>query len=161
IGATDRCSLLAGLSHDPLLRDVFAPLWAGATLQVPDESVLDSGAALASWLSSEAINVCNITPALGARPAPGGAGCDGSSPRLVCLGGDAFAGRDVERLREFAPDARVVSFYGATETPQAMGWFEVPVIGTSPADIPIGQGIDGVQLLVLNASDALAGPGEL
>jgi non-ribosomal peptide synthetase component F len=28
----DRFSLLSGLSHDPLLRDVFTPLWLGATL---------------------------------------------------------------------------------------------------------------------------------
>jgi amino acid adenylation domain-containing protein len=161
IGPADRGSLLAGLSHDPLLRDVFAPLWAGATLHVPDEGVLDSGAALAAWLSSEAITVCHLTPALGERLAQAGLRSETAALRLVCFGGDALAGRDVERLREFAPGARVVSFYGATETPQAMGWFDVPANGAAAATIPLGQGIEGVQLLVLNGSNALGGIGEL
>jgi len=33
---SDRFSMLSGLSHDPLLRDIFAPLWAGATLCIPE-----------------------------------------------------------------------------------------------------------------------------
>src|ERR1700722_11603636 len=33
--ASDRFSLLAGLSHDPLLRDIFTPLSIGATLVIP------------------------------------------------------------------------------------------------------------------------------
>ena len=33
---SDRFSMLSGLSHDPLLRDIFTPLWLGATLCIPD-----------------------------------------------------------------------------------------------------------------------------
>ena len=28
--------MLSGLSHDPLLRDIFTPLWVGGTLCIPE-----------------------------------------------------------------------------------------------------------------------------
>src|SRR6185436_11508019 len=64
----------------------------------------------------------------------------------------------VIRLSKLAPSVEIVNFYGATETPQAMGWW----IPTAPAGAgPLGRGIDGVQLLVLNPAGHLAGIGEL
>ncbi|MCU0516902.1 MAG: condensation domain-containing protein, partial [Oscillatoria sp. Prado101] len=36
LGESDRFSMLSGLSHDPLLRDIFTPLWLGGTLLIPD-----------------------------------------------------------------------------------------------------------------------------
>ena len=38
LAATDRFSMLSGLAHDPLLRDIFAPLTLGAALLVPDRT---------------------------------------------------------------------------------------------------------------------------
>src|SRR6185436_5683588 len=64
----------------------------------------------------------------------------------------------VIRLSKLAPSVEIVNFYGATETPQAMGWW----IPTAPAGAgPLGRGIEGVQLLVLNSAGHLAGIGEL
>jgi thioesterase domain-containing protein/acyl carrier protein len=62
-------------------------------------------------------------------------------------------------MRRLAPGATCVNFYGATETPQAVAWHR---IGESEAGgIPLGHGIAGVQLLVLNAAGLLCGIGEL
>ncbi len=36
LAENDRFGMLSGLSHDPLQRDVFTPLWFGAALSVPE-----------------------------------------------------------------------------------------------------------------------------
>ncbi len=87
----------------------------------------------------------------------------GSEPldalRLVASGGDALTADDVAGLRRIAPRALLVNFYGATETPQAMGWKVVADGAASP--VPLGRGIDGVDLVVLGRSGRPAGIGEL
>jgi acyl-coenzyme A synthetase/AMP-(fatty) acid ligase len=83
------------------------------------------------------------------------------SLRWIFVGGDVLTATAVDSLRRAAPNATCVNFYGATETPQAMGYYVVPRSGKTRAHVPVGRGIDDVQLLVLNARDALAGVGEL
>jgi thioesterase domain-containing protein len=80
------------------------------------------------------------------------------SLRLACFGGDRLAGHDIARLARLAPRATSVNFYGATETPQAMGFHVVEAAPAGP--VPLGRGIEGVQLLVVNAAGELAGAGE-
>jgi amino acid adenylation domain-containing protein len=162
LGAADRVSLLSGLAHDPLLRDVFAPLATGGTLCIPTQDEIGGPGRLAEWMRREGVTVAHLTPATGALLTSGGA--DGHLPalRLACFGGDLLRADDVARLRALAPSTTVVNFYGATETPQAMGAFVVPDAPSDvPATVPAGRGIDGVQLLILTPSGGLAGIGEL
>src|SRR5262249_31685634 len=85
--------------------------------------------------------------------------------RYAFFGGETLTRGDVASLRALAPAATCVNYYGATETPQAMGHF---VVGPGDSDtplglsesIPLGRGIADVQLLVLNAEGRLAGIGE-
>ena len=71
------------------------------------------------------------------------------------------------RLEKTAPTARSVNFYGCTETPQAMAYFLVPRIAGDAVSaavkptVPLGVGIQDVQLLVLNGAGQPAGVGEL
>jgi amino acid adenylation domain-containing protein/non-ribosomal peptide synthase protein (TIGR01720 family) len=160
LSTADRFSLLSGLSHDPLLRDLLAPLLLGATLAVPPRASLDDPQRLGAWLAEERVTVLHLTPALGRLLAQG----DPHLPalRYAFFGGDRLTAADVARLRRMAPAARVVNFYGATETPQAMGWLKVSdVPDEAPATVPLGAGIDGVQLLVRNGHGGWAGIGEL
>lgn len=168
LDASDRFSMLSGLSHDPLLRDIFAPLWAGATLCIPDSDEMAVPDRLRNWIGTQGITVAHITPALGRLlTEPAGETVAHmerlSALRYVFFGGDTLTWSHVERVRKLAPEARCVNFYGATETPQAMGYH---VVDTQAEDrlqerIPLGKGIEGVQLLVLNAAGGLAGVGEL
>ncbi len=160
LGEDDRFSLLSGLSHDPLLRDVFTPLALGAELLIPDPDDLGSSSRLAGWMAQQRITVCHLTPAIGqilaeeGRPLP--------ELRRAFFGGDVLTERGVARLRERAPGAACVNFYGATETPQAIAWFDASTAGAWPERrVPVGQGIDGAQLLVLNSAGELAAPGEV
>jgi amino acid adenylation domain-containing protein len=160
IGEADRVSLLSGLAHDPLLRDVFAPLSTGGSIAIPDAEQVGTPGWLAGWMRDEAVTVSHLTPAMGQVLATGS---DTRLPalRLACFGGEVLRAADVERLRALAPNAEAVNFYGATETPQAMGFFRVPadLAALGPA-VPVGRGIDGVDLLVITPSGTLAGIGE-
>ncbi|MFL6261097.1 MAG: non-ribosomal peptide synthase/polyketide synthase [Thermoanaerobaculia bacterium] len=156
----DRFSLLSGLAHDPLLRDVFTPLWVGATLCIPDAQEMESGRRLAGWMGGQGVTVSHLTPALAELLATAPAENGVPSLRHAFFGGDLLRRRTVEGLRRLAGAAACVNFYGATETPQAMGWLPLDAAPSGREEVPVGRGIEGVQLLVLNASGDLAGIGE-
>ena len=157
LGDGDRFSLLSGLSHDPLLRDVFTPLSLGASLHIPPRDARQSVEQLASWVRDHDITVAHLTPALGEWLS--GAGQTLPALRWAFFGGDVLRGDLVRRMRLCAPACRVVNFYGATETPQAMA-FHTSNDDERAAAVPIGRGIDDVQLLLLNDAGTLAGIGE-
>jgi len=160
IGSEDRVAMLSGLSHDPLLRDILTPLACGGTLCIPDPDELLTPGWLADWMRREQITVAHLTPAMAAvltanvetdDPIP--------SLRRVFFGGEVLRSAMVARLARLAPEAMCVNFYGATETPQAMGFH---VVAQDDGDVvPLGKGIDAVQLLVMTDSGQLAGIGEL
>ncbi|HSK76239.1 MAG TPA: amino acid adenylation domain-containing protein [Thermoanaerobaculia bacterium] len=157
LGESDRFSLLSGLAHDPLLRDLLTPLTAGATLCIPDPEALAAGR-LARWMRGEEITVAHLTPAM-SEILTETRGEELPALRYAFFGGDVLTRRSLERLRRLAPGCTVVSYYGATETPQGMGYHVVQE--PERERIPLGRGIDGVQLLVRNPAGELAGVGEL
>jgi amino acid adenylation domain-containing protein len=162
VGAKDRFTLLAGLAHDPLLRDVFAPLSVGAAIVIPDPEGLVTPGWLAEWMGRERITVAHLTPATMQLTAAGAEDVTLPALRLACFGGDLLRAADVRTLRSISPGARAVNFYGATETPQAMGAYAVPDdLSAERETLPVGRGIDGVDLLVINGAGKVAGIGEV
>jgi amino acid adenylation domain-containing protein len=162
LGPDDRFSMLSGIAHDPLHRDVFTPLCLGARVCVPPPEAMGAGR-LPEWLAADGVTVTHLTPALGqvvTEPAPGLA--PGSLPglRLAFFVGDVLTRRDVARLRALAPSIAVVNYYGSTETQRAVGCHVVADGGGQREVVPLGRGIEDVQLLVLNARGELAGIGE-
>src|SRR6185295_20394579 len=86
--------------------------------------------------------------------------------------GDVLTRRDIDRLRRRAPGVTVVNLYGSTETQRAVGYFPVlarPADEEPAADrnarqkesLPLGRGVQDVQLLIVNRGGGLAGIGEL
>ncbi|MEV4836945.1 amino acid adenylation domain-containing protein [Nonomuraea sp. NPDC049486] len=155
----DRFALLAGLAHDPLLRDAFTPLVLGATLHVPGPDLVRDPAKLAGWLRGRRITVAHLTPQLAALIAA--AGVQLPDLRLVLFGGDRLTHADAARFRRVAPDARLVNAYGTTETPQAQAVHEIGDPPDHGDPVPAGHGVDGAELLVLDAAGAPAAVGEL
>ena len=173
--ADDRFCLLSGLAHDPLQRDIFTPLWLGGALVVPDPRDVGTPGRLARWLARERVTVAHLTPAMGQilseqprseRARAPGARVD--SLRYALLVGDALTRRDVARLRRLAPRVSVVNLYGSTETQRAVAFHEAgpAELGTDAAPgrsrevLPLGRGMRGAQLLVLDPAGRLAGIGE-
>ena len=162
---SDRFSLLSGLGYNHLHRDVFTPLALGATLNIPEPDILRFPERLTEWLQKNAITILHLTPALGQLLRTSG---DTTLPsvRRVFFGGDVLTKHDVAMIRKLAPNAKVIGFYGATETQRAVGHFEIPEelsLGDDEAKqvIPLGRGVKDVQLLLLTANRQLAGIGEI
>jgi amino acid adenylation domain-containing protein len=163
----DRFSLLSGLAHDPLHRDVFTPLQLGASILVPDPADVGTPGYLRRWMADADVTVAHLTPAMGqllaGTPGSGGDGA-GSMPglRRAFFVGDVLVRGDVARLHRLAPNVSVVNYYGSTETQRAVSHHVVdPTAATARPVVPLGRGIPGVQLLVRSANGALAGIGEL
>ena len=162
LSENDCFSLLSGLGHDPVYRDVFTPLSIGAKVVIPAQSLVIDPSALATWLHEHAISVIHLTPPLG-KLIEAGAKINGTrfnDLRYLFWGGDALSDTLYEQMRVIAPDAKSVNFYGTTETPQAMAFHPLDPAADN-SRIPLGKGIDGAQLLVVNDASQLAGIGEV
>ncbi|KAM0714433.1 hypothetical protein Q7P37_010220 [Cladosporium fusiforme] len=152
---TERFSMLSGIAHDPIQRDIFTPLFLGATLVVPpaEDITFDR---LANWVSTNGITVTHLTPAMG-QILLGSTEPKINSLRNAFFVGDILLKRDCRRLQQLAPNCRVKNMYGTTETQRAVSYFEIPSLNDDAnyleqmSDvIPAGKGMQDVQLLVVD-----------
>jgi amino acid adenylation domain-containing protein len=162
--ASDRFSMLSGLAHDPLLRDLLCPLQVGGTLCIPDAMTHRDPGMLSQWLRDNEVTVSHMTPQLLRTLVDVDEGARWPDLRYAFLGGDILTEPDVAALARAAPRARVVNYYGTTETPQAIAFRLVEsrtVREGVGGRVPIGHGIEGAQLLVINDSGRQAAVGEV
>jgi len=168
LGPDDRYSMLSGLAHDPLQRDMFTPLQTGATLCVPPPEDVLRPARLFAWMACERVSVAHLTPAMGQLLVNGAAEGEGEGEGLPALRraflvGEQLSAALVDELARLAPRLACFNFYGTTETQRAVGFYPVPPNAARRfrTGIPLGHGIEDVQLLVLGAAGGLAGVAEL
>ena len=139
---SDRASLLAGVTFDAAVWEVWPYLAAGASLHVPDPRVRADAAALQPWLLRERITIAFAPTALAERlmelPWPADAPL-----RVLLTGGDVLH-RGPQRALPF----RVVNNYGPTEGTVVATSGVVPVGGARRPTI--GRAIDGVDVHVLD-----------
>jgi amino acid adenylation domain-containing protein len=164
--ARDRFSALSGLAHDPLQRDMFTPLQIGAAVCFPDPEQMGAPGWLAGWMARERVTVAHLTPAMGQLLAETAVAARMPSLRYAFFVGDVLTWFDVERLHGIAPAVTCVNFYGSTETQRAVGYYAaapLPPVGAirERQVLPLGRGMQDVQLLVLNGAGQQAGVGEL
>ena len=155
LSENDRFSMLSGIAHDPIQRDIFTPLFLGASLIVPPAEYITFDR-LATWASENAITVTHLTPAMGQIL------LGSTEPKTTSLHGAFFVGdvllkRDCRRLQQLAPNCRIKNMYGTTETQRAVSYYEIPSLNEDPnyldqmGDvIPAGMGMMDVQLLVVD-----------
>ncbi|HEV3049921.1 MAG TPA: AMP-binding protein, partial [Longimicrobium sp.] len=161
LSASDRFSVLSGLAHDPLHRDVFTPLQLGASVIAPEPDEIGTPGYLARWMREAGVSVAHLTPAMGQLLADASEGERIDSLRRAFFVGDVLRRGDVQRLVDLAPGLTVVNYYGSTETQRAVSYHVVDPEAEQKEIIPLGRGIPGVQLLVRNAAGQLAGVGEV
>ena len=155
----DRFSMLSGIAHDPIQRDIFTPLFLGASLIVPPAEDILFGR-LPVWASQNEITVTHLTPAM-AQILMGDSGKT-QIPSLhgAFLVGDVLWKRNCETLRKLAPNCRIKNMYGTTETQRSVSYFEIPSLNEDPhfldaigEKIPAGIGMIDVQLLVIDPNN--------
>ncbi|HEY5814676.1 MAG TPA: non-ribosomal peptide synthetase, partial [Terrimicrobiaceae bacterium] len=161
ITAEDRVAQLTGLSFDVVLRDIFLPLTAGATLCLPDTGSAPHESSVVLWLSRERITILHTVPSLASAWLDG----IGSSARLPDLRWVLFAGEPltaalVQQWREkIGTTGEIFNLYGPTETTLAKCAYRVPQ-DPEPGVQPIGSPLPNTQVLVINKADQLCGIGE-
>ncbi|KAG8885369.1 large subunit of alpha-aminoadipate reductase [Tulasnella sp. 331] len=156
---TSKFTMLSGIAHDPIQRDMFTPLFFGAELHVPTADDIGTPGRLAEWMADSGVTVTHLTPAMGqllsaqaTRHIP--------SLRNAFFVGDVLTKRDCTRLQGLASNVRIINMYGTTETQRAVSYFLIPSVSedstflTAQKDvIPAGEGMVDVQLLVVNRND--------
>jgi L-aminoadipate-semialdehyde dehydrogenase len=154
-----RYTMLSGIAHDPIQRDMFTPLFLGASLHVPTADDIGTPGRLAEWMADSEVTVTHLTPAMGqllsaqaTRQIP--------SLRNAFFVGDVLTKRDCTRLQHLAKNVCIINMYGTTETQRAVSYFAIPSVNedmtflsTQKDLIPAGQGMIDVQLLVVNRTD--------
>ena len=151
----ERFTMLSGIAHDPIQRDIFTPLFLGAQLLVPAREDIQNER-LAEWMREYGATVTHLTPAMG-QILVGGASAQFSALHHAFFVGDILIKRDCLSLQALAPNVNIVNMYGTTETQRAVSYYEVPsyssqagFLDTMKDVIPAGRGMVDVQMLVVN-----------
>jgi L-aminoadipate-semialdehyde dehydrogenase len=159
---------LSGISHDPIQRDIFSPIFMGGELICPARENI-AHERLAEWFRDHKPNAVHLTPAMG-QILCGGAKVEFPSLKWVLYVGDILTKKDCIALRKLAPNAEICAAYGTTETSRSVSYYHIKSHAEDPnaldkfGDIvPAGKGIENVQLLVVNREDPtkLCGIGEV
>lgn len=158
LSSASRFTLLSGIAHDPVQRDIFTPLFLGAQLLVPSKEDIQHEK-LAEWMREHQPTVTHLTPAMG-QILVGGAVAEFPSLDRAFFVGDILTTRDCRSLQRLAINANIVNMYGTTETQRAVSYYEIPSRAKDPKildelkdTVPAGQGMKNVQLLVVNRED--------
>ncbi|WP_010099279.1 non-ribosomal peptide synthetase [Ornithinibacillus scapharcae] len=158
----DRFSMLSGLSHDPLLRDIFVALWVGGTVCIPHFDHSKEPDKLHEWIEEKKIQVIHLTPGLFSILQVAKSQTSLENVRLLGVGGESWTFSEAEKMKEKFPGATIINFYGTTETPQVMGIYELDHVHLGKREVvPIERGIEDVQLLILTMNGKQAGLGEI
>ena len=151
----DKFTMLSGIAHDPIQRDIFTPLFLGAQLLVPSKDDIQHER-LAEWMREHGATVTHLTPAMG-QILVGGASAEFPALHHSFFVGDILIKRDCRALQRLAPNVFIVNMYGTTETQRAVSYFEIPSRASDPAYlekmgniIPAGKGMKDVQLLIVD-----------
>ena len=151
ITTNDTITMLSGLGHDPVMRDIFLPLSVGACLAVPEGVDFFSPGALNDWLAATEATTLHLTPPLGHLLLQGHADCQPLYHiRRLFFGGDILRTALVNDMCTLCPDAQAINFYGATETPQAIS-YALADADAHTGTVPIGQAVPGFDLVVEDA----------
>ena len=159
--ASDRFTMLSGIAHDPIQRDVFTPVFLGATIHIPAPAHILTPGRLASWLARSQCTITHLTPAMGQLVTANAVLPQGTSLSLATafFVGDVLTARDILRLQSLcSPSFITVNMYGTTETQRAVSYLAIDAspstMGSCKHVLGAGKGMRDVDLLVLKQSDA-------
>ncbi|KAI5467050.1 L-aminoadipate-semialdehyde dehydrogenase [Mariannaea sp. PMI_226] len=168
LSSESRFTMLSGIAHDPIQRDIFTPLFLGAQLLVPSKEDI-AHERLAEWMRDHQPTVTHLTPAMG-QILVGGATAEFPSLELAFFVGDVLTTRDCRALRRLAANANILNAYGTTETQRAVSCYKIPSRAEDPNyleklkdTVPAGKGMKNVQVLVIDRQnrDKICGVGEV
>lgn len=154
LGPGSRVGALTSPSFDVVLRDLLAPLTAGAELHMAGGKVRGMPDRVVPWIADNRISLVHAVPSLATRWA------DAAGGRRTRLQWTLFAGEvlslpQVGRWRSIAPWSQIVNLYGPAETTLARFAYTVPAADEGYPDggpLPVGRPLPGTDV-------DLVGPG--
>jgi len=159
-----RVPLLAPLTFDVSLRDIFLPLYAGGTIVIPRNDIKHQITDFINWLSDQAITLVHMVPSLFrlvTKELKQKPQLDFSALRYILLAGEPLFYADVVNWREVMPQTGLVNLYGPSETSLAKVFFRIDaVIGKDRDIVPLGLPIPGVKLSAMKNGNVCK-PGEI
>ncbi len=163
--ALDRpiCTLMmAGLAHDPTLRDVFLPLTRGGAVAIPAPDELMRPVALRALLAQAGCNVVRLSPTT-ARLLTAGLDRpqDLGSLKAIFWGGERLPQAQVREWAGHVPGVRQFHIFGTTETPQAFLYHEIDPAAAWSRGIPIGRPLPWTGVALVDQDGAPVATGEV
>ncbi|HKH45903.1 MAG TPA: amino acid adenylation domain-containing protein, partial [Thermoanaerobaculia bacterium] len=156
VGPGDLLLLIANLSFDLSVYDVFGTLAAGAAVRVASAVEQRDPQALARLLCREPVTFWDSAPAalqaLVPYFPPPGSLPEPPALRLVFLSGDWIPVPLPDRVRHSFPNSRVVALGGATEATIWSNVYPVGAVDPAWASIPYGRPIRNARYHVLEAA---------
>jgi acyl-coenzyme A synthetase/AMP-(fatty) acid ligase len=139
----------APLNFDLCLLDIWTTLAHGGCVVLVDQDRGTNGAYLAGLIADHEVDVVQAVPMLYRLVIDVAQGEDLTFPnvRYALTTGDKMPASSLRELPALFPNARVFNVYGCTETNDSLV-HEVDLSGDIPANLPVGQPIDGVIALI-------------
>ena len=148
-----KVSQLISPYFDAFLRDIFVPLLAGGTICIPpDEEDFLNGSKLITWIDESQIQVIHCVPSLFQVINDTSLTQDHFKHlKYILLSGEKIVPYSLKGWYEVFHDSiQLVNLYGLTETTMIKSYYLISPDDVKMAKIPIGQAIDGTQLLIAN-----------
>jgi amino acid adenylation domain-containing protein len=156
VGPADRLLLVANLSFDLSVYDIYGILAAGGSIRIASSAEQRDAQALARILCREPITFWDSAPAALQQlvpffPPPGSLP-HAPALRLVFLSGDWIPVTLPDKVRESFSRARVIGLGGATEATIWSNFYPVGRVDPAWASIPYGRPIQNARYHVLDAA---------
>ncbi|MCL1123237.1 non-ribosomal peptide synthetase [Shewanella surugensis] len=149
--ANARYGMFSSFNTDLAHTMMFPALMAGGCLEIISTALLNDPIALCAHLKSNPLDCAKMTPSHLSALLQLENAADILPSQLLVLGGEALTKQLVDKVRDKAPQCRMLNHYGPTETTIGVACYEVPaVLPDELATVPIGQSLNDSQLFVLD-----------
>lgn len=162
-----RTSLLAHITFDASLRDIFVPLTTGGTLYIPDNETKQNPKRLIQWMDSNEVNIVHTVPTVFRLLTDGlklaqREGAVVNSIKTIMLAGEPLYWDDIKRWEElYTGDCEMVNFYGPSETTLIKVFYRIAENHHEQTGmVPLGRPLPETEIMVLKA-DTRCAPSEL
>jgi amino acid adenylation domain-containing protein len=143
---SDRATMLAGVSFDASVWEVWPYLVAGASIHIPDEQIRSSIGRLIEWMNESSITI-SFMPTPVAELALAQAWPDEMSLRLLLTGGEKLHWPGGARY-----PFHLINHYGPTENTVVATAAPIPCGARGSSAPPIGRPVSNAKLYVLDKS---------
>jgi thioesterase domain-containing protein/acyl carrier protein len=151
--------LLASLTFDPSVQQIFLPLTTGAKLFLVSESIKHSVKELWEFIVSNRIDIINTVPSLMNVLLEHKIGHDNLHFKYVILAGEVFSKNLYLRLTESLRAEKIINIYGPTEATINTTLYECKAEETN-STIPIGRPLPNYHVYILDEQQNLVPIGE-